>query len=117
VASQGQLERVGIEGTGTYGAALTRQLRAAGVQVVEVDRRSADTAYLATGTAFPDALAAVPAILDGAPLLLVAPDALPPTIADELARLGPDRLVGLGGNDAISDVVDAARSAATAGAG
>jgi len=38
VASYGQVERVGIEGTGTYGAALTRQLRAAGVQVVEVDR-------------------------------------------------------------------------------
>jgi transposase len=38
MAGHGQLERVGIEGTGTYGAALTRQLRAAGVQVVEVDR-------------------------------------------------------------------------------
>jgi len=38
VASHGRLERVGIEGTGTYGAALARQLRAAGVQVVEVDR-------------------------------------------------------------------------------
>jgi len=34
----GHLERVGVEGTGTYGAALTRQLRAAGVTVVEVDR-------------------------------------------------------------------------------
>jgi len=38
IASRGQLERVGIEGTGTYGAAPTRQLRAAGIQVVEVDR-------------------------------------------------------------------------------
>ena len=34
----GQLERVGVEGTGTYGAALSRHLRAAGVEVVEVDR-------------------------------------------------------------------------------
>ena len=34
----GHLERVGVEGTGTYGAGLTRQLRAAGVTVVEVDR-------------------------------------------------------------------------------
>ena len=33
----GHLERVGVEGTGTYGAGLTRQLRAAGVTVVEVD--------------------------------------------------------------------------------
>ena len=34
----GHLERVGVEGTGTYGAGLTRQLRTAGVTVVEVDR-------------------------------------------------------------------------------
>jgi transposase len=34
----GHLERVGVEGTGTYGAGLTRQLCAAGVTVVEVDR-------------------------------------------------------------------------------
>ncbi len=38
LAGHGRLERVGIEGTGTYGAALSRQLRAADVQVVEVDR-------------------------------------------------------------------------------
>ena len=38
VSSHGRLERIGIEGTGTYGAAPTRQLWAAGVQVVEVDR-------------------------------------------------------------------------------
>ena len=33
----GHLERAGVQGTGTYGAGLTRQLRAAGVTVVEVD--------------------------------------------------------------------------------
>jgi len=32
VGSHGKLERVGVEGTGTYGAALARQLRTAGVQ-------------------------------------------------------------------------------------
>lgn len=37
--SYGQLQRVGVEGTGTYGAGLTRHLRVAGVPVVvEVDR-------------------------------------------------------------------------------
>jgi len=41
VNSYGQVECVGIEGTGTYGAALTRQPRAAGVQVVEVARPDA----------------------------------------------------------------------------
>ncbi|WP_446216972.1 IS110 family transposase [Micromonospora sp. IBHARD004] len=36
--SFGRLERVGVEGTGAYGAALARMLRQAGVTVVEVDR-------------------------------------------------------------------------------
>ncbi|WP_345075232.1 IS110 family transposase, partial [Phytohabitans flavus] len=34
----GRLARVGVEGTGAYGAGLTRQLRNAGVEVIEVDR-------------------------------------------------------------------------------
>jgi len=34
----GSVARVGVEGTGSYGAGLARFLRAAGVQVVEVDR-------------------------------------------------------------------------------
>jgi transposase len=34
----GELERVGIEGTGSYGAGLTRHLHSQGVTVVEVDR-------------------------------------------------------------------------------
>lgn len=34
----GQLQRVGVEGTGAYGAGLLRHLRQAGVTVVEVDR-------------------------------------------------------------------------------
>ena len=34
----GELDRVGVEGTGTYGVALTRHLREAGALVVEVDR-------------------------------------------------------------------------------
>ncbi len=34
----GPVELVGVEGTGSYGAGLTRHLRAEGVRVVEVDR-------------------------------------------------------------------------------
>src|SRR5947209_20324810 len=34
----GPLERVGVEGTGAYGAGLARHLRARGVAVIEVDR-------------------------------------------------------------------------------
>jgi hypothetical protein len=36
--SPGHVERVGVEGTGSYGAGLTRQLDRAGITVVEVDR-------------------------------------------------------------------------------
>src|SRR5215213_8573515 len=34
----GEVDRVGVEGTGTYGAGLARHLRAAGILMVEVDR-------------------------------------------------------------------------------
>ncbi|MEZ5185915.1 MAG: IS110 family transposase [Candidatus Nanopelagicales bacterium] len=38
LAGHGQIECVGVEGTGSYGAGLTRTLHAAGVRVVEVNR-------------------------------------------------------------------------------
>lgn len=38
VRAFGPVARVGVEGTGSYGAGLARFLRAAGVDVVEVDR-------------------------------------------------------------------------------
>lgn len=38
MASFGPLDRVGVEGTGAYGAGLSRQLQSAGVTVIEVDR-------------------------------------------------------------------------------
>jgi transposase len=34
----GELEQIGVEGTGSYGAGLTRSLHGEGVRVVEVDR-------------------------------------------------------------------------------
>ena len=39
----GAVQRVGVEGTGSYGAGLTRTLRAAGVQVIEINRPHAHT--------------------------------------------------------------------------
>ena len=36
--AEGVLERVGVEGAGSYGAGITRALTAAGVEVVEVER-------------------------------------------------------------------------------
>ena len=76
----------------------------------------AETVWLASGEDFPDALAAAPAAArDGAPLLLVHPERLPAETADALSRLGPNRLVVVGGPAAVPDEV-ADRAAALTGA-
>jgi putative cell wall-binding protein len=73
----------------------------------------AATVYLATGTAFPDALAAGPvAGLRGAPLLLTGGSALPASIVGELARLRPSAIVVAGGEGAVSAEVLAAAARA-----
>jgi len=73
-------------------------------------------AYIATGAAFPDALAGGPAArVGGGPLLLTAPTGLPAATAAELARLRPGRIVVLGGTGAVSDGVVSALRAYTAG--
>ena len=65
-----------------------------------------DTVYLASGRAFPDALAAAPAVAaNDAALLLTEPTTLPSTIAAELDRLQPDRVYVLGGPNAVADAV------------
>src|SRR5512132_2566632 len=72
----GELDRVGVEGTGTYGVALTRHLREAGAVVVEVDRpdrraRRAQgksdplDAYSAVRAALSAAASVVPKLRDG----------------------------------------------------
>jgi len=72
----GELGRVGVEGTGAYGAALARELRAEGVVVVEVDRPNRQTraalgksdpldAYAAARAALTDARSGVPKSRDG----------------------------------------------------
>ena len=64
--AQGQIERVGVEGTGAYGAALGRYLRGQGVAIVEVDRPDRKTRR-AKGKSDPiDAYAAARATLSGA---------------------------------------------------
>ena len=62
----GELDRVGVEGTGTYGVVLTRHLREAGALVVEVDRPDR-RARRAQGKSDPlDAYSAARAALSGA---------------------------------------------------
>jgi putative cell wall-binding protein len=69
--------------------------------------------YLATGVAYPDALAGGPAAAQaGVPLLLVASDRLPASTATQLDRLRPDRLVILGGTRAVSEEIAASSASA-----
>lgn len=63
---------------------------------------SADTVFLATGLAFPDAVTGgAVAGLNDAPMLLTHPDWLPGPTSDALTRLQPGRVVLLGGPAAI----------------
>jgi putative cell wall-binding protein len=67
---------------------------------------SADTVIVATGLGFADALAGGPAAnaLNG-PVLLTDPNALPSTVATEITRLAPSRIVVVGGIAAVSSTV------------
>ncbi|MDP9452759.1 MAG: transposase [Actinomycetota bacterium] len=65
LSSFGTITRVGVEGTGSYGAGLARFLRASGVDVVEVDRPNRQ-ARRRTGKSDPaDAVVAARAALSG----------------------------------------------------
>jgi putative cell wall-binding protein len=61
---------------------------------------------VATGTNFPDALAAAAAAakLNG-PVLLTPPGALPVEVVAEINRLNPDGILVIGGTAAVSDTV------------
>ncbi|MGB3829695.1 MAG: cell wall-binding repeat-containing protein, partial [Ornithinimicrobium sp.] len=94
-ATSGQLTR--IQGGGRYAtSAAVAALYPAGVE----------TAYLASGEDFPDALAgAALAGQQGAPLLLTPKAGLASSARDELARLAPQEVVVLGGSSAVSEDV------------
>ena len=71
--------------------------------------RTAPVVYIATGTAFPDALAAAPAAaLEGGPLLLVpSRGAVPPSVLSRVSQLDPYRIVVVGGTRAVpQSIVD-----------
>lgn len=63
--SHGQLSLVGVEGTGSYGAGLTRHLERAGIDVVEVDRPNRQARHRAGKSDNIDAVAAARAALAG----------------------------------------------------
>ena len=94
------------DGTVTRIAGHDRYGTAAAVSRAVFD--SADVAYLAVGTSYPEAVAAGPiAALRGAPLLLTRTGSLPAETRNELQRLGVTEVVILGGTDAVSAVVEA----------
>lgn len=76
----------------------------------------ADTVLLASGTAWPDSLAATPfAVRRDAPLLLVPPDGtIPAATAEAIRQLAPSRIIVLGGPRAVASRV-ATEAAASAG--
>ena len=65
LASFGALTRVGVEGTGAYGAGLARHLSAAGVEVIEVDRPNRQARRRAGKSDTLDAIEAARAALSG----------------------------------------------------
>jgi putative cell wall-binding protein/peptidoglycan/xylan/chitin deacetylase (PgdA/CDA1 family) len=80
-------------------AAISKAAFSPGVSVV----------YVASGTNFPDALSgAAPAAHLGGPVLLVTQTSIPATVAAELDRLNPAKVVVLGGTSAISAGVQTA---------
>lgn len=66
----------------------------------------ATVAYVATGRAFPDALAAgAAAAVQGGPVLLTDTNTLPPSVRTELQRLNPGRIMLVGGTSSVSETV------------
>jgi transposase len=63
--SYGDVRRVGVEGTGSYGAGVTRQLVEAGIEVLEVDRPDRSHRRLRGKSDALDAEAAARAVLAG----------------------------------------------------
>jgi len=61
------------------------------------------TVFVANGLNFPDALSGAPvAAKNGSPVLLVTPGDIPASVASELTRLRPGRIVVLGGVNSVS---------------
>ena len=61
----GVIDKIGVEGTGSYGAGLARHLAAKGITVIEVDRPNRQARHRAGKSGAIDAIAAARAVLTG----------------------------------------------------
>lgn len=107
VVSNAVLSRLkAYAGTVTRQAGTDRYTTAVAISLANHSRSVVPVVYLATARGFPDALAAAPvAGRDRGPVLLVGPTSLPASVAAELRRLSPNRIVIVGGRATISDAV------------
>jgi putative cell wall-binding protein len=72
---------------------------------------NASSVYLASGTAFADALSAGPvAGRDGSPIYLVKNGCVPNSVLQEIVRLAPAKIIVLGGTATLSAEVEALKS-------
>jgi putative cell wall-binding protein len=95
-AASGQVVRLAGRNRFETAAAVSKRYFPAGADVV----------YLVNGRGFADALSGgAAAAADAGPLLLVETEALPPATAVEIARLGPGRVVIVGGAAVVSEQV------------
>ncbi|MEO8511120.1 MAG: cell wall-binding repeat-containing protein [Chloroflexota bacterium] len=97
-----------LEAAAVWGAETSRlagpDRYATSVEISKSLWSAAGSVYIATGSSFPDGLAAAPlAARDGAPLLLVKGGTVPPSVLAELRRLNPKRIVLIGGPAAIPE--------------
>ena len=105
VYTSGSVQRIAGADRYATAAAISAATFPAGVPV----------AYIATGANFPDALGgAAAAGQQGAPVLLVN-DRVPDSVATELRRLAPGRIVILGSTAVVSATVESALGAFTTG--
>jgi putative cell wall-binding protein len=117
-----------LGGTGAVSDSVASQARAHGGEIVRLagnDRygtavaiskhfwRTSNVVYLATGSGYADALSGgALAAKSGAPVLLSDTKSLPSSVADELRRLAPSKVVLLGGTSVLTGSVEAAVHAA-----
>ncbi len=113
LGGDGAVEDAVVEAAAEAADAPARRLagrdRYATAALVAAEFGSAETAYVATGRNFPDALAgAARAGAVDAPVLLVRPDSVPGSTEQALVDLGVEQIVVLGGTGVIEDGVETA---------